>query len=664
MGAATSHPQSSTPCMFESPTSLPAHSSQPPIDPSASAPVMQPSSGRKPSPECASGNWSDGETSALIDAWGNARQRRQPRPLLLTDWRAAASAVNAHRAAAGRRFNRTRAQCQTRIRTLKKRYREELSRRPPSGWPHLPRLRAFLANPDEPPRASRRPSRRSSGLDWRWRVPIPRRPRNAGAGSVGFCPAATVMKLAEVYERVELARIGAEKDKMEMEVQQAVLGAVKVEEEDRVLWHHLQPGRVAPEGSTMMLDANGTRSSPTLSHRHAAPENRAGRNETVPCDGDCSPPTGQASSRARTQHGTKPTGSRPSPIRDRTQTRPLTVRRTVSVADARIIHAPTYIYTRSNVTTRVKWGRHATAPHRSTDRSNGQQHKHHTRPLTAAPTRPPGLASPPRASASLLRPARPSAAGMSSTRRRPPPPPPVWTPEPWSDGETSELLDAWGPRHLRARGGALRPGDWRACAAAVTFRRAAEGRAPRTVDQCKNRVDYLKKRLRAERARPKGAPPPPPPVSAWLDRLRALLRLAPSAPHHRPGAATTEFNEEDDEDDKESGGAPLPRDWPPVPKRPRTAVLLLSPLTAASGEHAEGGGKRCTEVAAALDRLAGTYELVEAAKQREATRLEERRLETMRDLQIERMRLLVDVAVTTSVGLDSAAAAATAGGDF
>ncbi|CAN6325530.1 unnamed protein product [Urochloa humidicola] len=264
---------------------------------------------------------------------------------------------------------------------------------------------------------------------------------------------------------------------------------------------------------------------------------------------------------------------------------------------------------------------------------------------------------------------------MTSTRRRPPPPPPAWTPEPWSDGETSALLDAWGPRHLRARGGALRPADWRACAAAVTSRRAADGRAPRTVDQCKNRVDYLKKRLRADRARPGGAPPPP--VSGHLDRLRALLQLAPSAPHgssNRPGGATTakvkEEEEEDDDDDddeeeeedeKASGGAPLPRDWPPVPKRPRTAVSL-SPLSAASGDHPEGCGRSGTEVAAALDRLAGTYERVEAAKQREATRLEERRLETMRDLEIERMRLLVDVAVTSSVGVDGAAA--TAGGDF
>jgi hypothetical protein len=124
--------------------------------------------------------------------------------------------------------------------------------------------------------------------------------------------------------------------------------------------------------------------------------------------------------------------------------------------------------------------------------------------------------------------------------------------------------------------------------------------------------------------------------------------------------------EEEEEvlDEKPSGGAPLPRYWPPVPKRPRTAVSL-SPLTAASGDHPGGGGRNCTEVAAALDRLAGTYERVEAAKQREATRLEERRLEAMRDLEIERMRLLVDVAVTASVVVDGAAATATtATGDF
>ncbi|AQL07395.1 trihelix transcription factor ASIL2 [Zea mays] len=251
---------------------------------------------------------------------------------------------------------------------------------------------------------------------------------------------------------------------------------------------------------------------------------------------------------------------------------------------------------------------------------------------------------------------------MAPSRRHPPA---AWTTEPWSDGETSTLLDAWGARHLRECGGALRPADWRACADAVTSRRAAAGRAPRTVDQCKNRLDYLKKLLRAERSRAKGARPTTPPFSGCLDRLRTLLHLAPSAPPgfgHRIGATRTwtkveeeeeEEEEEEDEEEKASGGAPLPRYWPPVPKRPRTAVSL-SPLSAASGEHPGGGGRSCTEVAAALDRLAGTYERVEASKQREA----------MRDLEIERVRLLVDVEVTASAGVDGAAAATTAAGDI
>ncbi|CAL4930518.1 unnamed protein product [Urochloa decumbens] len=202
---------------------------------------------RKPPRESASGKWSDGETSTLIDAWGAARVRRQPHHLLLDDWRDTASAVNAHRRATGRRFNRTRSQCQTRIRTLKKRYKEELLKQPPSGWPHLRPLRAFLASPDGPPPGF--PARTTpavhvkqevkedeevdggGGLAASWTVP--RRPRSAGAGTGRevFCPAAVVTKLAAVYERVELARIGAEKVKMEMEVQQAMLDAMKVEVE-------------------------------------------------------------------------------------------------------------------------------------------------------------------------------------------------------------------------------------------------------------------------------------------------------------------------------------------------------------------------------------------------------------------------------------------------
>ncbi|KAL6901904.1 hypothetical protein ACP4OV_004780 [Aristida adscensionis] len=102
---------------------------------------------RKPPPPQRAAHWSDGETSALIGSWGPLHRRRRSRRLAAGEWSAAASAVNAHRAATGRRSDRTRAQCQRRVQSLKARYKAELARRPPSGWRHFPRLRAFLANP-------------------------------------------------------------------------------------------------------------------------------------------------------------------------------------------------------------------------------------------------------------------------------------------------------------------------------------------------------------------------------------------------------------------------------------------------------------------------------------------------------------------------------------
>ncbi|KAF2911244.1 hypothetical protein DAI22_11g162200 [Oryza sativa Japonica Group] len=100
----------------------------------------------------------------------------------------------------------------------------------------------------------------------------------------------------------------------------------------------------------------------------------------------------------------------------------------------------------------------------------------------------------------------------------------------------------------------------------------------------------------------------------------------------------------------------MPRSWPSVLKRPRTAVALL-PLSSSTGHQHGDGRTSCTEVAAALDRLAGTYERVEVAKQ-EVTRLEERRLEAMPDLEIERMRILVRVAISASAVADAATATA------
>ncbi|KAK3147540.1 hypothetical protein QOZ80_3BG0283590 [Eleusine coracana subsp. coracana] len=176
-------------------------------------------------------DWSDGETSVLIGAWGPTKQLRGR--LAMEDWRAVASAVNAHGRAAGHRYNRTRAQCQSRVGSLKRRYKKELQLSAPSStWRHLPRLRAFLADPaDGPPpgfpaavvtklASVKVETNEKVGTCWT----VPWKP-----GNEGLCPAAVVTKLAEVYERVELARLNSEKVKMEVEAEKAMFDAVKME---------------------------------------------------------------------------------------------------------------------------------------------------------------------------------------------------------------------------------------------------------------------------------------------------------------------------------------------------------------------------------------------------------------------------------------------------
>jgi hypothetical protein len=99
--------------------------------------------------------------------------------------------------------------------------------------------------------------------------------------------------------------------------------------------------------------------------------------------------------------------------------------------------------------------------------------------------------------------------------------------------------------------------------------------------------------------------------------------------------------EEENDNKKANCEAPLPHDWLPI-QVPEDGGVAVS-IERHCWEHLEGCGGTCTgsEVVLALDKLAGTYERVETTKQRKATRPVERRLETMRDLEIKHMRLLV-----------------------
>jgi hypothetical protein len=98
----------------------------------------------------ASGHWSDGETWALLEAWGQMYLSRSR--VRDDDWRQVCSAVNTHRAAAGRRFDRSIAQCQWRLYALRRQYKKELAKgQPTPGWRHFAQLRAILARPDDGP---------------------------------------------------------------------------------------------------------------------------------------------------------------------------------------------------------------------------------------------------------------------------------------------------------------------------------------------------------------------------------------------------------------------------------------------------------------------------------------------------------------------------------
>ncbi|CAN6337768.1 unnamed protein product [Urochloa humidicola] len=111
----------------------------------------------------AHGRWDDPETGVLIDAWAPIYRRRRdgeidpwvPEPrlhrvradrrLVMEDWRAVASAVNAFRDGARLGSHRTPQQCRGRIETIMGMYGKELYGAAPSSWRFFPVLRDILS---------------------------------------------------------------------------------------------------------------------------------------------------------------------------------------------------------------------------------------------------------------------------------------------------------------------------------------------------------------------------------------------------------------------------------------------------------------------------------------------------------------------------------------
>lgn len=168
--------------------------------------------------------WSEGETAALVDAWGsryidlNRGSLRQPQ------WREVADAVNTRPgASARRRPPRTDIQCKNRVDTLKKKYKTERARGAPSPWLFYRQLDILVgptlsatanAKKPSPPRAGGLPMlRRRPSPDRSLSPPSPPMPHmsalpmtNSRRGSANL-PAADV-----VFDRHKAAAAAAAAD--------------------------------------------------------------------------------------------------------------------------------------------------------------------------------------------------------------------------------------------------------------------------------------------------------------------------------------------------------------------------------------------------------------------------------------------------------------------
>ncbi|GMJ11876.1 EIN2 nuclear associated protein 2, VFP5 [Hibiscus trionum] len=192
----------------------------------------------------------------------------------------------------------------------------------------------------------------------------------------------------------------------------------------------------------------------------------------------------------------------------------------------------------------------------------------------------------------------------------------------WSDGATSTLIEAWGDRYLRLNRGNLRQKNWQEVADAVNSDR--DGVKPKKTDvQCKNRMDTLKRKYKLERAKL------PPSKWTFFNRIDALIGGDASANKDLTGFtfkikptpksfSQREKSMENSFDDDE------------VRKKQRVEDVGLS------------DGSACRELARAILKFGEIYEKMESWKQQEMMELEKQRIEFTKDLEFQRMNILVD----------------------
>uniref|UniRef100_A0A0E0CTA8 Myb/SANT-like DNA-binding domain-containing protein n=1 Tax=Oryza meridionalis TaxID=40149 RepID=A0A0E0CTA8_9ORYZ len=266
----------------------------------------------------------------------------------------------------------------------------------------------------------------------------------------------------------------------------------------------------------------------------------------------------------------------------------------------------------------------------------------------------------------------------------------------WSEGETEALVRAWGSRYVELNRGNLRQKQWQEVADAVNSRRgaAARRRPPRTDVQCKNRVDTLKKKYKAERARvmpstwsffpeldrlvgptlsasaskrpspspspvpppphfalpvhpsavrkppsPSPSPSPPPPMALPLPSYRRGSPLPAAALIQQEAAAAAAAAVSDSEDSEGPGD----NNNHNAQRSPSQSVSSRSGNSNKRSRQEVDGGFR--ELARAIEAFAEMYERVESAKQKQALEIERQRIDFLKQLEVKRMENFVDAHV-------------------
>ena len=235
--------------------------------------------------------------------------------------------------------------------------------------------------------------------------------------------------------------------------------------------------------------------------------------------------------------------------------------------------------------------------------------------------------------------------------------------EEWSEQATDAVIDDWGEKHLAINRGKLKKQEWDEVAEKVSTRLGG-GKNTKTWLQCKNKIDSIKKKYKiVSLQRASGTQ-----KREWrlYDRVDSLLGGAMGR-HGMNGESDGEEDMEMEEEEilmrhqqvaaaqsmpdygrRMASGNPQANHIPvgqvpgqsPVLPRTGTERILL--------KKRKEGPHLYSELAVAIKEFGSRYEKVEMARQEKMFELEKMRIMYMKDVEIQRMQMHLQIAQMTA----------------